>query len=305
MDAKAYLAYVVVCLVWGSTYLANRIGVSELPTSVVAGSRFFLAGVIMLAYVYLRKHELPRWPGDYKVIAVVGLALLFGGNGLLVWSLQYISAGLSAVIFCTVPFFVAILEFLLPGGSRLVFKGWAGLLLGFLGVGVLIFPGWSLQAVDPRGVAGTLAASLLWAAGSLYSARNPVSGSTLAFSALQSLLAGTAFLLTGLLFIGPDLFNLTTRGAAAIFYLIFAGSFLGYSCFLYILKVMPPAKAITYTYVNPLVAVVLGWLILDEAITLREIAAAFFILAGVLLVQTSRLRSKQRPMEAVKAESKI
>lgn len=290
LDTKAYFAYIVVCLVWGSTYLAIRVGVSDLPPALFAGTRFLLAGLIMLAYVYIRKLKMPQSARDIRVAATVGLFLLFGANGLVVWSEQYIPSGLTALIISTVPLFVAVLDFLVPGGSRMGWKGWAGLLLGFSGVAYLVSPESGLQGTDLRGVAGLLGASFLWAAGSVYSSRNPVSGSMLAVSALEMLAAGIALTLTGTLAGELPRFDLTLRGAGALLYLIFAGSILGYSCFLYILKAMPPAKASTYSYVNPVVAVILGWLILQESLTLREIAATFVILSGVMLVQMSRFK---------------
>ncbi|MFZ5634880.1 MAG: EamA family transporter [Bacillota bacterium] len=303
IETRAYIAYLVVCIVWGSTYLAIRIGVSDLPPALFAGVRFLIAGSIMLAYVYLRKLKLPQSIRDLRVTATVGLFLLFGGNGLVVWSEQYIPSGLTALIISTVPLFVATIDFLLPGGTRMGWKGWAGLLLGFSGVAFLVSPGTGFQEVDLRGVAGVLGASFLWAAGSVYSSRNPVSGSMLAISALETLTAGIALSLTGIIAGELPRFDLTLEGAGALLYLIFAGSILGFSCFVYILKAMPPAKAATYSYVNPVVAVFLGWLILHESITIREITATIFILAGVMLVQTARFKTSA--VSTRKSESKI
>ncbi|MCL6610861.1 MAG: EamA family transporter [Peptococcaceae bacterium] len=303
MDTRAYLAYGTVCIVWGSTYLAIRIGVSDLPPALFAGVRFILAGLIMLAFVYFSKHKLPGTARDLRVTAIVGLFLLFGGNGLVVWSEQYMPSGITALIISTTPLFVAILDCLVPGGTLLNFKGWAGLILGFSGVGVLALPGSALEEINPQGLAGILAASFLWAAGSVYSARNPVSGSMLAASALQSLVAGLALTLTGILAGETASFDLTPRGAGAMLYLVFAGSILGYSCFLYILKAMPPAIAMTYSYVNPVVAVVLGWLVLGESVTLRQVLAAFVILAGVMLVQSSRFIPARAPVIARNKEA--
>lgn len=290
IDSRAYIAYGIVCIVWGSTYLAIKIGVSDLPPALFAGTRFVIAGSIMLAYVLLRKMAIPRTARDLSVTATVGLLLLFGGNGLVVWSEQFIPSGLTALIICTVPIFVAIIDFLAPGGSRMSWKGWAGMLLGFSGVALLVSPESGIEGVQPLGVAGVLAASLLWAAGSVYSSRNPVSGSMLAVSALQTLAGGAALCLTGLILGELPRFHLTASGAGALLYLIFAGSILGYSSFVYIIKAMPPSKASTYSYVNPVVAVILGALILKENVTVMQIAASAIILGGVVLVQTSRFK---------------
>lgn len=290
IDSRSYIAYGIVCVVWGSTYLAIKIGVGELPPALFAGTRFLLAGGLMLAYAHLRKMALPRTARELRVTATVGLLLLFGANGLVVWSEQYIPSGLAALIISTVPIFVAIIDLLVPGGSRMGWKGWAGMFLGFSGVALLVSPEAGLEGVDPRGVAGVLAASFLWAAGSVYSSRNPVSGSMLGVSALQTLSAGVALCITGIFLGEITQFHLTYTGAAALIYLIFAGSILGYSCFVYIIKTMPPSKASTYSYVNPVVAVILGALVLHENITLMEIVATAIILSGVVMVQTSRFK---------------
>ncbi len=288
LDARAYLAYTVVCLVWGSTYLAIRVGVSQLPPALFAGTRFLLAGAILLGYVYAMGHKMPESARDLRIAATVGILLLFGGNGLVVWSEQYIPSNIAALIASSVPLFVALIDLLAPGGGRLGRKGWAGLLLGFSGVGFLVYSSSGFQYLNPLGLAGLMAASFIWAAGSVYSARNPVSGSMLAVSAVQMLAAGSALSLTGIMAGELPRFHLTAQGAGALLYLVFAGSILGFSCFLYILKAMPPAKAATYSYVNPVVAVILGWLLLDEGLSLRELAATAIILSGVMLVQTSR-----------------
>ena len=192
IDLRAYMAYAVVCVVWGSTYLAIRMGVSDLPPALFAGVRFILAGSIMLTYVYFKKLKLPQSLVDLRIIATIGLFLLFGGNGLVVWSEQYIPSGLAALIISTVPLYVAIIDLIVPGGSRFGWTGWVGLMIGFSGVGLLVLPGASLNQIDLRGVAGVLAGSLLWAIGSVYSSRKQVSGSALAVSALEMLAAGIA-----------------------------------------------------------------------------------------------------------------
>ncbi|MFZ5646492.1 MAG: EamA family transporter [Bacillota bacterium] len=302
IDTRSYIAYGIVCIVWGSTYLAIRIGVSDLPPALFAGVRFVLAGSLMLAYVILKKMVLPRTARELRVTATVGALLLFGANGLVVWSEQYIPSGLTALIISTIPIFVAIIDLLTPGGSRMSWKGWAGILLGFSGVALLVSPEAGIEGVDPRGVVGVLMAAFLWASGSVYSSRNPVSGSMMAVSALQTLAGGIALCLTGIILGELPKFHLTANGAGALIYLIFAGSILGYSSFVYIIKTMPPSKASTYSYVNPVVAVVLGALILHENITLTEVLATAVILGGVIMVQTSRF--KPSPSDEKKGQSK-
>jgi drug/metabolite transporter (DMT)-like permease len=297
LDTRAYLAYIVVCIVWGSTYLAIRVGVSDLPPALFAGIRFLTAGVLMLAYVRIRKMKMPRSLREVRIIATIGLFLLFGANGLIVWSEQYLPSGLTALIVSIIPLYVVLLDLVFPGGMRIGRKGWVGLLIGFSGVGLLVLPGIGLQAIDFRGVLGVLAGAFLWAAGSVYSSRNPVSGSMMAISALETLTAGIALCLTGIIIGEIPRFHLTPNSTTALLYLIFVGSILGFSCFVYIIKAMPPAKASTYTYVNPAVAILLGWLILHESVTVRDIAGALVILTGVIMVQTARFSQSHSGQE--------
>lgn len=290
-DPRVLIAYITVCIVWGSTYLAIRVGVTNhFPPALFAGIRFIIAGLILFIYARIRGVKPPETLRDVGVSAVVGLFLLCGGNGLVVWSEQWVESSLAALLIATVPLYVALLDTFIPGGKGIEKLGWAGLLVGFGGVALLMSPGLKMGGSQLVGLVGILGASFLWASGSVYSSRNPVSGSIVFSIAIQSLAGGIALTLIGLLSGEAPHFHPNSAGIAALAYLVLFGSLAGYSAYIFILKAMPPAKAATYAYVNPVVAVALGYMILDESITVRTLVSAVIILGGVVLVQMSRTK---------------
>ncbi|MBU4532243.1 MAG: EamA family transporter [Eubacteriales bacterium] len=304
----ALLAYLIVCIVWGSTYLAIRIGVQDIPFLLFAGLRFTIAGAIMLTVARLCGWAFPSSWKDYRALAIVGLLLLFGGNGLVCWAEQWLDSSLTALLIATVPLFMATIQNLLPGGPRIGRLGWLGLFIGFAGVASLVHPTTHVGTDILPAMIGVLAASLLWAIGSVYSSRRVVTGAMLTGVGVQMLVAGIC--LCGVAIINGDtsLAGASPESLWALLYLIFIGSLLAYSAFMYMLKVLPPAKAGTYAYVNPVVAVALGALILKEPVTLETVLAAAVILVGVVLVQTSKIAPApetvvEEPVAAHKAQA--
>lgn len=289
-DPRVLIAYISVCILWGSTYLAIRVGVTNLPPALFAGIRFILAGLILFAYAKIKGFKMPESWGDVRVSAVVGLFLLCGGNGLVVWSEQWVASGLASLLIATVPLFVALLDSVVPGGKGIEKLGWIGLLVGFGGVALLMSPGLEMGGSHLTGLVGILGAAFLWATGTVYSSRKSVSGSIVFSIAIQALAGGIALTLIGLLAGEAKDFHPNPAGIVALVYLVLFGSLGGYSAYIFILKAMPPAKAATYAYVNPVVAVALGYLILDEPVTIRTFISAVIILGGVLLVQMSRTK---------------
>jgi len=287
-DRKAILAYLCVCIFWGSTYLAIRIGVSEFPPALFAGIRFLLAGSLIIGYAKLKGLEFPRSVVDLKKISFVGLLLLAGGNGLLVWVSQWVHSGTASLFVATMPLYMAILEMLLPNSKRLSLKGWTGLLIGFSGVILLVFANSGTEAIDLKGIILLLCGPLLWAVGSIYSKSFKASGSLLANIGIQMLAGGLLLTLIGLSLGEAQGLSLTIKGIGTLIYLTLFGSIVGYSCYIYILQKWPAAKAGTYAYINPPVAVLLGTLVLNEPFTIQIILSSFIILTGVFLVQTSK-----------------
>jgi len=292
MRVKILLAYLSVFLIWGSTYLAIRVGVQEISPALFAGLRFTVAGGILLLYGMLTRRPIPHSPREILTHAAIGAFLLVGGNGLVTWSEQWVHSGLAAVIIATVPLFMSSLDSLIPGGKRLSLTGWIGILIGFGGVVVLVSPTLGLttgEAINPGGIVGLIVASFFWSVGSLYSKRKAQGGDVFMSAALQMLFGGLVLLGIALSGSGITLAGVTSKGFLALLYLIVFGSIIGFTSYAYLLRHVPPAKASTYAYVNPVVAVLLGAFLLDEPLELRTILATAVILSGVAIVQKARM----------------
>jgi len=294
-----WAAYISVCVFWGSTYLAIRIGVQELPPLLFAGIRFLIAGGIILGYAALKRLPYPSRAADFKAFSIVGLLLLLGGNGLVVMAEQWVHSGIASLLVATVPLFMALIEFIFIRKERLAWKGWMGLLIGFAGVGVLVMADDLASAVNPLGALLLIIACLSWAGGSVYSKTLKPTGSVVTHIGIQMLAGGVALTLAGLAAGEASRFHLTPTGIGAMVYLIIFGSLIGYSAYIYLLQKWPAARVGTYAYVNPVIAVLLGALILGEKLTFSVLGATAVILLGVLLVQTSRIgTAKEAPEKA-------
>ena len=292
----ALLSYLTVCIVWGSTYLAIRVGVTDMPFLVFAGIRFSAAGALLLLISRLKGWAFPPGRRDYRTHILIGLLLLFVSNGLICWAEQYLDSSITALLVASLPLFMAAMDNLLPRGQRAGWLSWAGLLIGFGGGGCPGQPQFRLEENTWPAVVGVLCASLVWAAGSIYLSRNPVRGSMIPGVGIQMLSAGAVFLLLSAISGNFTLSDASASGLAALLYLIFFGSILAYSAFYYMIKLIPPDKAGTYAYINPVVAMILGVLILKENLTVQSVVAAVIILAGVLLVHISRnIPQKETP----------
>ena len=291
-ESKIFLAYVAVCILWGSTYLAIRIGVSEFPPTLFAGIRFLVAGSLMLAFSVYKGLKLPISFSEIIKISIVGLFLLLGGNGCVVWAETRIHSGIASLIVATVPLFMALIELFLPNRPKLNLKGWLGLLMGFGGVALLVFSNSTKSSVDPLGIILLLIGAFSWATGSVYSKSFKASSSIIPNIAIQMLAGGLGLFIVGTAFGELAEIHITSKAIGAMLYLIFFGSIVGYSCYVYILEKWPVAKAGTYAYVNPLVAVLLGAVILNEPISIGVVISTAVILGGVILVQTSKIKTR-------------
>ncbi|MFQ5637166.1 MAG: EamA family transporter [bacterium] len=285
---KAYAAWGAVCLFWGTTYLAIRIGVEVLPPALFAGIRFLIAGVFFVPALLLQGYRLPPRK-ELLDMSIVAVLLLVVANGIVVWAEQWIPSSLAALIVATLPFWMVGIESLLPSGEALSAKKIFGILIGFLGLVLLIWPDLH-GSIDPaylKGVAIILLAPLAWGAGSIYSKYRRIKTRPLMAAATQMLIAG--LILTGIgLFNGEAArFHPSFQGFAAIVYLIVFGSIVGYGSYIYALSHLPASMVSTYAFINPVIAVLLGWLILGERLDWLVIAATGIILLGVLLVKTS------------------
>jgi drug/metabolite transporter (DMT)-like permease len=281
-------ALAAVYIIWGSTYLAIRFAVETLPPFLMAAVRFLVAGGIL--YGWRRARGFPRPTGSqWRAATVVGALMLLGGNGGVVWAEQWIESGTAALIVATVPLWMVLLDWLRPGGRMPRPLVWAGISVGLVGVGVLFGAPEAAAEHGSRYTAGWIVlvlASVSWAIGSLYS-RTAVLPAPLLATGMQ-MLAGGALLLVMAVVTGElralDPAAFSTRSLLALGYLIVFGALVGYSAYVWLLRVTTPAVASTYAYVNPVVAVLLGWWLAAEALTPRIMAASAVIVGGVALI---------------------
>ena len=291
----------MLCVVWGSTYLAIRIGVTEFPPALFAGVRFLIAGGLLLGAARLLGRRLPARRRDWVTNAVVGCLLLFCGNGLVVWAEQFTPSGVAAIFVVTVTLWLALFDAVIPGSAaRPTWRQVAGLFVGFGGTLLLVDADLgALREADWRGPLALTTAAAAWALGSVFSTRRPSEASPEINSALQMLTGGVLLTVLGFLLGEVGQVHWSPRGAGALAYLIVFGSLVGYSSYVYVLRHMAPAVVGTYSYVNTVVAVLLGWAILAEPITRRTVAAMAVVLGSVAWVR----RASRRPVAPAKSPS--
>lgn len=286
------IAFGLVYVVWGSTYLAIRVGIESFPPLLLAGSRHLLTGLILYP-ILRRKTGVRPTSAHWRMSFITGFLLLFIGNGGVCLAERTVPSGVTALLVATVSLWLVLVDWLRPGGTRPGPRVVAGLLLGFGGLALLVGPknlGGSGR-VDPIGVGILLIASLAWATGSVYSKHaGGLSGSPLMGVAMQSLAGGVSLWIAGIVTgeVGAlHLGAISVRSWVALGYLVTFGSMVGFTAYIYILKKSTATRVATYAFVNPVVALFLGWLLVGESINLRTVIAAAVILTAVLLVITA------------------
>ncbi len=303
--AKLVTAFAAVYILWGSTYLAIRFAVDTIPPFLMAGMRHLTAGALLYLIVRLRTSERPT-RANWLASALMGTLLLAIGNGGVSWAEQVVPSGVTALLVATVSLWIVILDWLRPGGKRPSFRVTMGLVLGFAGLGFLIGPSKLAGAgrVDPAGATVLIVAALSWATGSVFSRRLPLPRNHLLGTAMQSLLGGAVLIVAG--FVSGQAAAVhwsavSLRSVLSVGYLVVFGSILGFSAYTWLLRVAPPTRVATYAYVNPVVAMLLGWAFAGERPTLRTCLAAAVILASVVLVISSRQQSASSQTKTVMA----
>jgi drug/metabolite transporter (DMT)-like permease len=294
------LAFAAVYLAWGSTYLAIRIGVAHLPPTVLAGVRFFVAGGGMLVALKASGRLAAATAHDLRAIAIMAVLMLIGGNGLVVWAEQAVPSGFAALLIATVPIWMAGLAALPPGHERLPPAAVVGVGLGFLGVAVLVGPSLG-GGGDFRGALALLLASFSWSCGSIYSRHAGIRADPISVTAWEMLFAGLMFLAIGTVTGGVFAATFDAAGIGAILYLVTIGSWVGFTAYVWLLANVPAAKAATYAYVNPVIALLLGWWLLDEAITPAILAGSGIVVVAVALVTSARVASPAAKVAALPA----
>jgi drug/metabolite transporter (DMT)-like permease len=298
--ALAYAAFAVVCLVWGTTYLAIRVAVRTIPPFLLTGIRFTIAGLILFAISRLRGEALPQRSMMGELL-IVGLLMVGVGNLSVVWAEQWVPSGIAALLVATAPFWAALLERFRKEGERIHVQRGIGMLIGFLGVALLVTPRGAGGAFDLHFILGALAVqagSLAWQYGTVRSKYNLRDVPPLMSSAFQMLTGGIALLIISSTIGEARRLTITTEGIAAAAYLTLFGSVLAYTSYVYALKTIRVTSMSLYAYINPLVAVLLGWLILDERLTWVSVMAMCIILSGVALVRKPQRRIEHQTLHA-------
>jgi drug/metabolite transporter (DMT)-like permease len=289
--AKIVLAFGVIYIIWGSTYLAIRFAVQTIPPFWMAGARFLLAGSILYA--------LMRWRGtppplrrQWFSAAGVGTLLLVCGNGSLSWAEQRVSSALAAILLAMIPLWMVLLDSLRKSGPRLKARVASGLVIGLVGVGILVGPArlWGSSRVDILGTAALMFSAFCWSVGSLYSRGANLPPSPFLAAAMEMLTGGAMLIVLGFLIEGgqPHWRVISLRSTAGLIYLVAFGSLLGFTAYIWLLSVVSTSRVATYAYVNPVVAVFLGWALGGESISARELLATAIIIAAVVLILSHR-----------------
>jgi drug/metabolite transporter (DMT)-like permease len=293
-----WIALLVIWTVWGSTYLAIRIVVRQMPPLAAASLRFGVAGLVMSAVAFFvdRRHG---WPSRRQWLdyALIGVLLLAGGNALVMWAEKTVPSGIAALIVATVPMWITFLDGLRPGGQPWTVRVWVGTLIGLLGVALVAWPGGGVEAGHWLAVIALQVASLSWTIGSLYSQAVPARLPLFSASAVE-MLAGSAVLFLESRLLREDLAGIATASPTtwgALAYLTGFGSLVGFTAFAYCLNELPASTVGTYAYVNPVVAVLLGRLVLGEPVSAGLVSGGVLILLAVLLTTMRRSARPPRP----------
>ena len=295
-------AFAALYIIWGSTYLAIFFAIQSIPPFLMAGTRFFIAGLVMLAIARLQGPLKSTWP-DWRTSLIVGACLLLCGNGGVTISEKFVETGLASLIVATVPIYMTLLGWMTGMSPRPSGIVWLGLTGGLVGVAVLLGPELRISNGSRAaiGMSILLVCSFIWSVGSIYSRSARHVASPFFAAAQQMICGGLLLILAGLLAgearnFHPEKITLLSLGAFA--YLVLIGAIVGYTSYFWLLRNCDPSKVATYAYVNPVVAVLLGAMFAHEVVTLRTIVAAVLIIGSVAIIITiQQLRSK--PMRPI------
>lgn len=290
--AAIIFAFAAVYIIWGSTYLGIRYAIETLPPFLMAGTRFMTAGAILFVWAKFNGDSVASPLSQWRRAFFIGALLLLCGNGGVTWAEKYIPSSLAALLVATEPLWVVILNWAF-GGKRPNGKVLSGVFLGLVGVALLVGTGLTngtyVSPIMFVGCGVVILAGLAWAGGSVYASRKPMKGSTSLAAGMQMLAGGGLLLLLSLVTADFKQLNLAAASwvsLAAFAYLLIFGSLVGFTAYSWLLRNVTPASAATYAYVNPAVAVLLGWLLASEPLTLRMLLAAAVIVCSVVLITT-------------------
>lgn len=299
------VCFAIVYIVWGSTFYAIRIGIESFPPYLLAGFRYLFAGMAFYPVLRIRTGEKPT-VRQWTTTLVAGALLFCVGNGTVSWSEQRVPSGIAALLVATVSLWMVLVDWLRPGGVRPPPRVIAGFILGFAGMALLVGPKHlgNSNRIDPFGAFALVAASLAWAAGSIYMRHHPLPRSPLLGAGMQMLCGGVLLCLTSIAIGETKNFHfadVTLRSWLALLYLTGFGTAMGFSAYAYLLRHSTASRVATYAFVNPVVALFLGWLLAAEPLTLRTALASGIILTAVLLVITAPHKTEIEAEEAIPA----
>ena len=284
---RAWIAWIAVCVIWGTTYLGIKVALETIPPFLMGGLRYVAAGVVLAAALAVQGRPLPS-RSDWGGLAILGFFMFLFGNGGVVWGEQYVPSGLTAVIVGTSPFWMVGIDAMVTRGQQMFVRQWLGMLVGFLGIVLLVWPDITAGGVTDRGFfAGVIAlqiACIGWAIGSAYTRRHVAPRDVLGAASLQMLFGGLFMLLAGTALGEWGDLSFTPKTTVALVYLTLLGSVVAFAAYSYALRHLDVAVVSLYTYVNPVIAVALGTILLDEPFHLRMLIAGAIILAGIVIV---------------------
>jgi drug/metabolite transporter (DMT)-like permease len=284
---RAWIAWAAVCVIWGTTYLAIKIGLETIPPFLMGGLRYILSGAILAAIVLARGRQLPA-RAHWGTMAVLGFFMMGFGNGGVVWGEQYVPSGLTAVLIATNPFWMVSVDAIVTGGRQLHARQWIGLLVGFAGIVLLVWPDIHIGGAGGRqflyGVVALQLACAGWAVGSVYTRRHVTPRDVVGSAALQMIFGGIFMVLFGTVLGEWSHLAFSVRTSLAFAYLSLLGAVVAFTAYSYALRHLPVAIVSLYTYVNPVIAVALGTLLLHEPFHVRMLLAAAIVVVGVVIV---------------------
>ncbi|MBI5838710.1 MAG: EamA family transporter [Chloroflexi bacterium] len=292
MKTKIWIALLALYIVWGSTYLAIRFAVETIPPFMSAGLRFLVSGAVLLIWRRMAGDAMPT-RNQWKSVAIIGTLLLLGGNGLVSWAEQTIPSGVAALIIGAVPMFLVVAEALRPNGVKPTWRVIVGLLIGFSGIYLLVGPSEfsGNMNLNPLGVTALLIACLLWAIGSIYSKSADLPKSALMMTGAEMLMGSLSLMVVSIVtgeLKGFSFAQVSSSSWLGLAYLITFGSMIGFVSYAWLLQNAPISLVATYAYVNPVVAVFLGYLFLREPLTLWTLIAAGIIIGSVVFINSAR-----------------
>lgn len=293
-------AFAAIYIIWGSTYLGISFAVQTIPPHIMVGVRFIIGGTIMFAILRWRGVPMPKML-HWRSALIVGILLLGLGNGSVSWAETMVPTGLASLMIAVVPLWMVLMDWARPGGTKPKGGVFLGIALGLVGMVLLIGPA-ALGLDRPlnyTGVAIMVLASVSWSLGSIYSRHAAIPDNPLMLTAME-MLTGGVFLMAMAFVLGEyngfEVSQVSTLSIAALIYLILFGSFIGFTAYVFLLQVSTPAKVSTYAYVNPIVAIFLGWSLNGEEITLITLAASGIVLAGVAIITFFNTRPQPKPL---------